>query len=82
MVDNGVYSILFSSSSKVYGIPQYLPLDEKHPTGDCTNPYGRTKYMVEQILQDLAAADKVLAFQGQVRKNFQRYYFCFSPNQT
>lgn len=53
----GVYNIIFSSSSKVYGVPQYLPLDENHPTGNCTNPYGKTKHMVENILQDLTISN-------------------------
>ena len=54
-----MYNIIFSSSSKVYNIPEYLPLDENHPVGQCTNPYGRTKHMIEQILQDVAMADVV-----------------------
>ena len=60
MQEYGVYFLVFSSSSKVYGTPQYLPLDEQHPTGNCTNPYGRTKYMVEQILQDMCSVNKVI----------------------
>ena len=59
MEQHGVYNIIFSSSSKVYGVPQYLPLDEKHPTGTCTNPYGRTKHMVEHILHDLTVSNSV-----------------------
>ena len=35
--------MVFSSSATVYGVPEYLPLDEKHKTGNCTNPYGTTK---------------------------------------
>lgn len=58
MQEYDVYFLVFSSSSKVYGTPQYLPLDEQHPTGNCTNPYGRTKYMVEQILQDMCSINK------------------------
>lgn len=58
MQKHGVHYLVFSSSSKVYGIPRYLPLDEQHPTGNCTNPYGRTKYMVEQILQDMCSVNK------------------------
>ena len=60
MQEYGVYDIIFSSSATVYGIPKYLPLDEKHPTGGCTNPYGKTKYFIEEILIDMCAADKVL----------------------
>ena len=48
----GVYKLVFSSSATVYGDPQYLPLDERHPTS-ATNPYGRSKLMVEEILSDL-----------------------------
>jgi UDP-glucose 4-epimerase len=47
--------IVFSSSATVYGEPQYVPLDEKHPCNP-TNPYGRTKFMAEHILKDWHAA--------------------------
>ena len=56
MAEQGVKRLVFSSSATVYGQPQYLPLDEAHPTG-ATNPYGRTKLHIEQMLQDLAASD-------------------------
>jgi UDP-glucose 4-epimerase len=52
----GVKTIVFSSSATVYGAPTYLPLDEKHPIGP-TNPYGRTKYFIEEILKDLHKSD-------------------------
>ena len=52
----GVRQLVFSSSATVYGDPTYLPLDEDHRTG-ATNPYGRTKLHVEEILRDLAASD-------------------------
>lgn len=58
MQEKGVYNMVFSSSATVYGQPQYLPLDEKHPVGGCTNPYGRTKYFIEEILKDICTADK------------------------
>lgn len=51
-----VKTIVFSSSATVYGEPQYLPYDEKHPTNPI-NPYGRTKLQVEQILRDLCESD-------------------------
>ena len=51
-----VNKLVFSSSSTVYGEPQYLPLDEKHPVGGCTNPYGTTKLVIEFILQDAVKA--------------------------
>jgi UDP-glucose 4-epimerase len=52
----GVRHLVFSSSATVYGNPQYLPLNEQHPTG-ATNPYGRSKLHIEEILADLAASD-------------------------
>ena len=59
MKENNVKNMVFSSSATVYGDPQYLPLDEKHPVGGCTNPYGKTKYFIEEILSDVCKADKV-----------------------
>jgi UDP-glucose 4-epimerase len=56
MAATGVRTLVFSSSATVYGEPRYLPLDEDHPTG-ATNPYGRTKLMIEEMLTDIAAAD-------------------------
>jgi UDP-glucose 4-epimerase len=51
-----VKTLVFSSSATVYGIPAYLPLDEKHPLGP-TNPYGRTKFFIEEMLKDLCKSD-------------------------
>jgi UDP-glucose 4-epimerase len=51
-----VKRFVFSSSATVYGDPQSLPITEAAPTGP-TNPYGRTKWLIEYILQDVAAAD-------------------------
>lgn len=51
-----VRRIVFSSSATVYGDPQSVPIDEDAATGP-TNPYGRTKWMIERMLQDLAASD-------------------------
>ncbi|MDR7335335.1 UDP-glucose 4-epimerase GalE [Roseateles asaccharophilus] len=56
MRDEGVRTLVFSSSATVYGLAETMPLREDAPTGT-TNPYGRSKLMVEQVLQDLAAAD-------------------------
>jgi UDP-glucose 4-epimerase len=54
----GVKTLIFSSSATVYGTPEQLPLTETSRTGEgITNPYGQTKYMIEQILHDIAAAD-------------------------
>ena len=50
-------TLVFSSSATVYGDPQYVPIPEHHPTGNTSNPYGRSKYMVEKLLQDLAASN-------------------------
>ncbi len=52
MEEFNVKNFIFSSSATVYGDPQYLPIDEKHPVGNCSNPYGKTKYFVEEILKD------------------------------
>jgi len=60
MLEFGVYNIVFSSSATVYGIPQHLPVNEEHPAGACTNPYGRTKFFIEQIILDLCDSDEVM----------------------
>ena len=52
----GVTRLVFSSSATVYGATDQVPLKESMPTG-CTNPYGWTKYMNEQILRDVTCAD-------------------------
>jgi len=57
MADYGVKRIIFSSSATVYGDPDTVPITEEFPLS-CTNPYGRTKLMVEEILQDIHVADK------------------------
>lgn len=51
-----VKTLVFSSSATVYGEPQCLPLDESHPTS-ATNPYGRSKLHIEEMLNDVAASD-------------------------
>lgn len=56
MAAHGVKNIIFSSSATVYGDPATVPITEDFPLS-CTNPYGRTKLMVEEILQDLHVAD-------------------------
>ena len=50
-------NIIFSSSATVYGDPAFIPITEECPKGQCTNPYGWTKSMLEQILSDLYRAD-------------------------
>lgn len=57
MRDHGVKDIVFSSSATVYSGDNDMPLREGSRTGMCTNPYGWTKYMSEQILRDTAFAD-------------------------
>ena len=57
MRKNGVKNIIFSSSATVYGDPAIIPITEECPKGQCTNPYGWTKSMLEQILSDLQKAD-------------------------
>ncbi|MDQ7990622.1 MAG: UDP-glucose 4-epimerase GalE [Candidatus Dactylopiibacterium sp.] len=56
MAEAGVKTLVFSSSATVYGDPASVPIREDFPTGP-TNPYGRTKWMMEFVLEDLAAAD-------------------------
>ena len=57
MRDHGVKNIVFSSSATVYSGDNEMPLREASRTGMCTNPYGWTKYMSEQILRDTAKSD-------------------------
>ena len=57
MADAGVKRIIFSSSATVYSGDNEMPLRETSRTGGCTNPYGWTKYMTEQILSGMAFAD-------------------------
>lgn len=52
-----VKNIIFSSSSTVYGDPDSVPVTEESPLKKCTNPYGSTKFMLEQILTDIQTAD-------------------------
>lgn len=58
MADVGCKKIIFSSSATVYSGDNEMPLRETSHTGNCTNPYGWTKYMTEQILSGMAFADK------------------------
>ena len=58
MRKNNVKNIIFSSSATVYGDPAFVPITEECPKGQCTNPYGWTKSMLEQILSDMQKADK------------------------
>ena len=58
MCEHNVKNIIFSSSATVYGDPAFIPITEECPKGVCTNPYGWTKHMLEQILTDLHTSDK------------------------
>jgi UDP-glucose 4-epimerase len=57
MKEFGCKKIVFSSSATVYGDPHTTPIKEDFPTGDTTNPYGTSKYMIERILKDLYTSD-------------------------
>ena len=54
---NNCKNIIFSSSATVYGDPAIIPITEDCPKGQCTNPYGQTKSMLEQVMMDLQKAD-------------------------
>ncbi len=58
MRKHGVKNIIFSSSATIYGTPAIVPITEACPKGQCTNPYGWTKSMLEQILSDIQKADQ------------------------
>ena len=55
--DAGVFNFVFSSSATVYGEPAQMPISEACPVGQPTNPYGRSKLMVEDMLRDVAASE-------------------------
>ena len=61
MKEAGCHKFVFSSSATVYGTNDTMPLYETMPRGMCTNPYGWTKWMIEQILMDAAKADPELS---------------------
>ena len=58
MRKHNVKNIIFSSSATVYGNPAIIPITEECPKGKCTNPYGQTKSMLEEILMDLRTGDE------------------------
>lgn len=60
MKEHNVKKLVFSSSSTVYGEPQFLPITESHPVGqNLLNGYAKSKYYIEGIIQDLCNSDKV-----------------------
>ncbi len=70
------YQLVFSSSCTVYGNPNHLPITEDHPIGQVTNVYGRTKYMIEEMLMDLSRSDEVI--QGHLTvlcRGFPNFFF-------
>ncbi len=58
MRKHGCKNIIFSSSATVYGDPAQIPITEECPKGRCTNPYGQTKSMLEEVMMDVQKADK------------------------
>ena len=58
LAKNNCKNIIFSSSATVYGDPKQIPITEDCPKGTCTNPYGWTKSMLEQVLSDIQHADR------------------------
>ncbi|OOF67699.1 UDP-glucose 4-epimerase GalE [Rodentibacter caecimuris] len=57
MKKSGIWNLVFSSSATVYGDPEMIPITESCKVGGTTNPYGTSKFMVEQILTDIAKAE-------------------------
>ncbi len=57
----GCTRLIFSSSATVYGDPYKVPITEDMPVGKCSNPYGKTKYFIEEILTDVSHADPELS---------------------
>ncbi|KAF5305372.1 hypothetical protein FQA39_LY09201 [Lamprigera yunnana] len=58
MQETNVNKIIFSSSSNVYGNPEFVPVSEEHQTGkNCKNPYGKSKYFIEEMLKDVCASN-------------------------
>lgn len=57
MQELNIKNFIFSSSATVYGDPETLPITESNPTGGTTNPYGRSKYQIEEMLKDLCISD-------------------------
>ena len=57
MEEAGVDQLVFSSSCTVYGEPERVPLDESHPVGGVSSPYGRTKFQMEEIIRDHSSAN-------------------------
>jgi UDP-glucose 4-epimerase len=73
MAEAGVRELVFSSSATVYGDPHSVPITEDFPLS-ATNPYGRSKLMIEEILQDLSASDDLLKNKNPWKIALLRYF--------
>jgi UDP-glucose 4-epimerase len=76
MAAAGVFTLVFSSSATVYGDPDQMPISEDQPTGQPSNPYGRTKLVVEGMLRDLQGSD------GRWRCALLRYFNPVGAHQS
>lgn len=74
MQAHGCRNIIFSSSATVYGEPKVIPITEQLPKETCTNPYGRTKSMIEDILIDLYTADRINGVEKKWNVVLLRYF--------
>ncbi len=74
MREHGCKNIIFSSSATVYGNPEEMPITENSPKGHCTNPYGQTKSMLEDIMIDLHKADVKLGVTNPWNVVLLRYF--------
>ncbi len=74
MTEAGVKRLIFSSSATVYGEPDTAKYDETLPVYGAKNPYGKSKAMVEEILQDLASADKLAGVENPWKVCLLRYF--------
>lgn len=72
MKTHNCYQLVFSSSCCVYGNPDILPITEENPIGKVTNVYGRTKYLIEEMLMDLSRSDEVISL-AQRSNSVQQY---------
>jgi len=73
MAEAGVRELVFSSSATVYGDPHSVPITEDFPLS-ATNPYGRSKLMIEEILRDLSASDNLLKNENPWKVALLRYF--------
>lgn len=77
MKAHNCFQLVFSSSCCVYGNPERLPITEDSPIGNVTNVYGRTKYLIEEMLMDLSRSDEVIYSKLTISKNFDKYNLYF-----